>query len=131
MTYSGNPRNLEGVDDSRHRLVVGDICDRELVSSLIAECDVVVDNFAPGVMDRLGLGYESLCELRPDIIAASISGYGGSGPRRDYMAYGPAIGPLSGLSTLTGYAGGPPRELGISLGDPTAGTVSGRLGRKR
>jgi crotonobetainyl-CoA:carnitine CoA-transferase CaiB-like acyl-CoA transferase len=96
----------------------------EVARKLIAACDVVVDNFAPGVMDRLGFGYEALCEIRPDIIAASISGYGGSGPRRDYMAYGPAIGPLSGLSSLTGYSGGPPRELGISLGDPTAGITA-------
>jgi len=52
MTYSGNPRNLEGVDDSRHRLVVGDICDRELVSSLIAECDGVIHMAAESHVDR-------------------------------------------------------------------------------
>jgi crotonobetainyl-CoA:carnitine CoA-transferase CaiB-like acyl-CoA transferase len=91
---------------------------------IIAECDVVVDNFATGVMDRLGLGYEALRELRPDIIVASISGYGDVGPLAEYMAYGPAIAPLAGLSSLTGYAGGEPREVGISLGDPTAGITA-------
>ena len=96
----------------------------EVVKRLVAECDVVIENFATGVMERLGLGYEQLREVRPDLIFASISGYGQSGPRRDYMAYGPAIAPLSGLSSLTGYEGGEPREVGISLGDPTAGITA-------
>jgi benzylsuccinate CoA-transferase BbsF subunit len=55
---------------------------------------------------------------------ASISGFGQTGPWRNYMAYGPATPPLSGLSALTGYAGGPPREVGISLGDPAAGITA-------
>ncbi len=93
----------------------------ELLRRLIAKSDVVIDNFATGVMERLGLGYPVLRELKPDLIAASISGYGHTGPRRAYMAYGPAIAPLSGLATLSGYPGGAPREVGISLGDPTAG----------
>ncbi len=96
----------------------------EVAKRLIASCDVVVENFATGVMERLGLGYEVLRELRPDLIYASISGYGETGPYRHYMGYGPAIGPLSGLSSLSGYPGGGPRELGISLGDPTAGITA-------
>ena len=91
---------------------------------IVASCDVVVENFATGVMDRLGLGYDALRAVRPDLIYASISGYGDAGPWRDYMAYGPAIGPLAGLSALSGYQGGEPRELGISLGDPTAGLTA-------
>jgi benzylsuccinate CoA-transferase BbsF subunit len=88
---------------------------------LIAKCDVVVENFATGVMERLGLGYEELQKIRPDIILASISGYGHTGPQRHYMGYGPAIVPVSGLSSLTGYAGSPPQEVGISYGDPNGG----------
>lgn len=91
---------------------------------LIARCDVVIDNFATGVMERLGLGREALWRVRPDLVIASISGYGATGPLRSYMAYGPAIAPLSGLSSLSGYPGGEPRELGISLGDPTAGITT-------
>jgi benzylsuccinate CoA-transferase BbsF subunit len=72
-------------------------------------------------MDQLGLGYEELKKIKPDIIMASISGYGHTGPLQNYMGYGPAIAPLTGLSSLTGYEGGPPQEVGISLGDPTAG----------
>lgn len=93
----------------------------ELVKALVAESDVVVENFATGVMERLGLGYDELTAVKPDIIVASISGYGSSGPLKHYMGYGPTTGPLSGLTSLTGYVDGPPRELGISVGDPGAG----------
>ena len=96
----------------------------DIARRLIAQSDVVVENFATGVMDRLGLGYEALCKLKPDLIMASISGYGHTGPQRNYMGYGPAIVPLSGLASLTGYAGGPPLEVGISYGDPTGGITA-------
>jgi len=75
-------------------------------------------------MERLGLGYKRLSESRPDLIMASISGYGHTGPQRAYMGYGPAIVPLSGLASLTGYTGGPPEEVGISYGDPTGGLTA-------
>lgn len=92
-----------------------------VVKELIQNSDVVVDNFATGVMERLGLGYDDLVKIKPDIIMASISGYGHSGPLKNYMGYGPAIAPLTGLSAMTGYAGGPPQEVGISYGDPNSG----------
>jgi crotonobetainyl-CoA:carnitine CoA-transferase CaiB-like acyl-CoA transferase len=92
-----------------------------LAKELIKKCDVVVDNFATGVMERLGLSYEELKTIKPDIIVASITGYGHTGPQKDYMGYGPAMAPLSGLSSVTGYAGGPPEEIGLSLGDPNGG----------
>jgi crotonobetainyl-CoA:carnitine CoA-transferase CaiB-like acyl-CoA transferase len=95
-----------------------------VAKALVAECDVVIENFATGVMDRLGLGYEALREVRPDLIYASISGYGDTGPLSRYMAYGPAISPLSGLSAMTGYSDGSPRELGIALADPVAGVTA-------
>ena len=97
---------------------------RKLARRLVEKCDVVIDNFATGVMQRLGLDYESLRAIRPDIIAASISGYGHTGPLKDYVGYGPAIGPLAGLTAATGFPGGPPQELGISYGDPTAGITA-------
>jgi benzylsuccinate CoA-transferase BbsF subunit len=94
----------------------------DLARRLAARCDVVLDNFAVGVMERLGLGYEDLRALRPDIIVAQISGYGQDGPYKRYMAYGPTTAPLSGLSSLTAYPDdGRPRELGIAFGDPAAG----------
>ncbi|MGH7962800.1 MAG: CoA transferase, partial [Candidatus Binatia bacterium] len=92
-----------------------------IARKLIKESDVVLDNFAAGVMEELGLGYDELKKIKPDIIMASICGYGHTGPQKDYMAYGPTTAPLIGLSSLTGYPDGPPQEVGISYGDPNAG----------
>jgi len=97
---------------------------RALLLDYIAQCDVVVENFATGVMDRLGLGYEVLAERNPGIILASISGYGETGPLKNYMGYGPSIPPLTGLSAATGFVDGPPSEIGISMPDPTAGITT-------
>jgi len=94
---------------------------RDLAKELVSKSDVVLQNFATGVMDQLGLGYDELRRVKPDIIMASISGYGQTGPQRNYMAYGPAIPPLTGLSSITGYEGGPPEEVGMAYGDPTSG----------
>jgi len=93
----------------------------EIARRLIASSDVVVNNFAHGVMDRLGLGYEQVKALKPDVIMISLSGYGDTGPYSDFVAYGPAQVPLSGLSALTGYRGGPPMHAGFSYADPNAG----------
>ena len=95
-----------------------------LVKRLVAEADVVVQNFATGVMERLGLGYEVLRDINPGIVLASVSGYGQSGPYAQYMGYGPAMPPLTGLSAATGYLDGPPEELGLSMPDPTAGITA-------
>jgi crotonobetainyl-CoA:carnitine CoA-transferase CaiB-like acyl-CoA transferase len=95
-----------------------------LAKELLQRSDIVIDNFATGVMDELGLGYEELKKLKPDLIVVSISGYGHTGPLKDYMGYGPAIPPLTGLSALTGYQNDTPRELGVSIGDPNAGITA-------
>ena len=96
----------------------------EIVKAFVAESDVVVQNFGTGVMDRLGLGYEALKRINPRIILASISGYGQRGPYREYLAYGPALVPLTGLSTVTGFIGGKPELFGPSIPDPTAGMTA-------
>ena len=95
-----------------------------IVRDLVKVSDVVVQNFATGVMDRLGLNYDTLKAINPKIIMASISGYGQSGPYREYMGYGPAIPPLTGLSHATGYADGEAEEIGLSMPDPTAGITA-------
>lgn len=97
---------------------------RELLLEFVEACDVVVENYATGVMDRLGLGYEVLAERNPGIILASISGYGETGPLRNYMGYGPSIPPLTGLSASTGFIGGGPSEVGVSMPDPNAGITA-------
>src|SRR5262249_8389671 len=93
----------------------------EVAKRLCAASDVVVENFAAGVMERIGLGYEVVRALRPDVIMIALSGYGATGPDSDKVSYGPAQVPLSGLSSVTGYRGYPPMHVGISYGDPTGG----------
>jgi len=93
----------------------------EVARDLIRSSDVVVENFAAGVMDRLGLGYEVCRSLRPDVIMIALSGYGATGPEKDYVSYGPAQVPLSGFSSVTGYRDWRPMHIGISYGDPTCG----------
>jgi benzylsuccinate CoA-transferase BbsF subunit len=93
----------------------------EVARKLVAKSDIVVNNFAHGVMDKMGFGYDVLKQIKPDIIMISLSGYGDTGPYRDYIAYGPAQVPLSGLSSLTGYKGWPPMHSGFSYADPNAG----------
>ncbi len=88
-----------------------------LAKGLAARCDVVIENFSPGVMERLGLGYETLRSVKPDIIMASISSTGQEGPLRDLRAYAPSIGSLSGLDSTMGYEGGGPLGLKHAFGD--------------
>ncbi len=88
---------------------------------LCAASDIVVENFAAGVMDRMGLGCEVLRALRPDLIMIALSGYGATGPDADKVSYGPAQVPLSGFSAVTGYRDHPPMHIGVSYGDPTGG----------
>ncbi len=97
---------------------------RQVVLDFVANSDVVVQNFGTGVLERLGLGYETLREVNPDIILASISGYGQRGPWCRYAGYGPVAAALSGLCAVTGYVGGGPEELGLSMPDPTAGLTA-------
>jgi crotonobetainyl-CoA:carnitine CoA-transferase CaiB-like acyl-CoA transferase len=93
----------------------------QVALDLVAQCDIVCENFAAGVMERMGLGYERLRAIRPDIIMISLSGYGATGPEHEFVSYGPAQVPLSGMSSLTGYKDWPPMHVGLSYGDPTAG----------
>jgi benzylsuccinate CoA-transferase BbsF subunit len=93
----------------------------EVARDLVRSSDIVVENFAAGVMDRLGLGYDVCRSLRPDVIMIALSGYGATGPEKDYVSYGPAQVPLSGFSSVTGYRGWRPMHIGISYGDPTGG----------
>jgi len=93
----------------------------EIAFKLVEKSDVVVNNFACGVMEKMGFGYERLKKLKSDLIMISLSGYGDTGPFKDYVAYGPAQVPLSGLSSLTGYKDWPPMHAGFSYADPNAG----------
>ena len=88
---------------------------------LIKNSDIVINNFASGVIEKMGFGYDAVKKANPKVIMISLSGYGDTGPYKDYVAYGPAQVPLSGLSALTGYKGFPPMHAGFSYADPNAG----------
>ena len=83
----------------------------ELAKHVVAISDIMCESFRPGVMDRLGLGYEALKKVREDIVMVSISANGQTGPDRGHSGYAPLFGASGGLGTFTGYADGPPVEL--------------------
>jgi crotonobetainyl-CoA:carnitine CoA-transferase CaiB-like acyl-CoA transferase len=93
---------------------------RELLRRLIATCDVVVENFTPRVLDQIGLDFEAVQAIRPDVVMLRMPGFGLDGPWRDNPAFAYAIESASGLSWLTGYPDRPPYEP-YSVGDPNAG----------
>jgi CoA:oxalate CoA-transferase len=93
----------------------------EIAKRLAAKVDVLVENFAPGGMERLGLGYNEVCKLNSRIIYASISGFGQTGPRRNDVSYDVVAQAMGGLMSVTGYPDGEPLKAGISLGDYMGG----------
>ena len=95
----------------------------ELAYDLVRISDVVLENFRPGVMDRLGLGYPQLQEIKPDVIMVSLSSNGQTGPEARYAGYAPMFAALGGLGYLTGYADGPPVELRHAM-DHTGGMMA-------
>ena len=94
---------------------------RRLLDALLDKADVVVENFRPGTMARLGLGYERLAARYPRLIYCSISGFGQSGPRTKEPGYDAVIQAEGGLMSLTGAAGGPPFRLGVAISDIVSG----------
>ncbi|MCK6451893.1 MAG: CoA transferase [Alphaproteobacteria bacterium] len=95
-----------------------------LLKRLAGDVDVLVENFAPGVMDRLGLGYEALRERNPGLIYCSLSGFGQTGPYRNRRGFDLVAQAMSGIMTFTGAPGGPPTKCGPPLSDITAGILA-------
>ena len=95
--------------------------DREVLLRLVERADVLVENFRPGVMDRLGLGWEALRERNPRLVYASVSGFGQTGPWRERPAYDTVVQAAAGMLTITGEPGGPPTKPGTSIADLSAG----------
>jgi len=97
---------------------------REVALRLIERADIVVENNRPGVMARLGLGFEQAKAVNPDIVYASISGFGQDGPYRDMAAYDPIVQAMSGVMSLTGEEGRKPVRVGVAIGDLTAAMLA-------
>ena len=93
---------------------------RDLVRRLIATADLVTNNFRPGALERMGLGYEALREIKPDIVLLNMPGCGREGPWSQVATMGNLVLAASGWNSLTGFAGRPPRGLGTPFPDFTA-----------
>ncbi len=100
---------------------------KEILRQLIPSCDVVIENYRPGIMDKMGFGDEVLKALRPDIIHCSINGFGTSGPYRDRPAFDFIAQAMSGFMSLNGGEDNPPMRAGPPISDLAAG-LNGALG---
>jgi CoA:oxalate CoA-transferase len=103
--------------------------DREVFLDLVARADVLVENYRPGTMGRLGLGYETIKARNPRLVYAAVSGFGQTGPWSHKPAYDMIVQALSGFMSVTGHPGGPPTKAGPSIADLTGGlfTLAGIL----
>ncbi len=95
--------------------------DKQIFEQLLMEADILVENFRPGTMEKLGYGWESLHEKYPRLIYAAASGFGHSGPYSKRPAYDLVVQGMGGVMSLTGHPGGEPTRVGTSVGDITAG----------
>jgi len=94
---------------------------REILLDMVRRADVLLENFLPGKLDKLGIGYEVLREVNPRLIMASGSGYGSTGPYREYPAMDISIQAMSGAMSVTGFPDGPPTKIGPALCDFSCG----------
>ena len=97
---------------------------RQVFERLLERADVLVENFRPGVMERLGIGYERLSKLKPSLIYCSISGHGGTGPYKDRGGFDLIAQGMSGLMSITGVPDGPPVKVGVPITDISAGIMA-------
>jgi len=97
---------------------------RQVFERLLERADVVVENFRPGVMERLGIGYERLSKLKPSLIYCSISGHGGTGPYKDRGGFDLIAQGMSGLMSITGVPDGVPVKVGVPITDISAGILA-------
>ncbi len=94
---------------------------RDLVLELVRKADILTENFRPGTMDRLGLGYETLKDVNRGLIYAALSGFGQTGPYSQFAAVDAVAQAMGGTMSLNGEPGGPPLRVGVSIGDMVGG----------
>ncbi|HEX9188931.1 MAG TPA: CoA transferase, partial [Vicinamibacteria bacterium] len=94
---------------------------QDILRRLVARADVLLENFRPGTMERLGFGYATLRKLNPRLIYCAVSGFGESGPEAGRPGYDLIVQGESGLMDITGFADGPPVKVGTSIADLVAG----------
>ncbi|MBY0422704.1 MAG: CoA transferase, partial [Parvularculaceae bacterium] len=99
----------------------------QIARDLAARSDILLENYRPGVMERLGLGYDALAAINPRLIYCAISGFGQTGPLRDRPSFDIVLQAMSGALSVNGEAGGAPQKLGLPLGDLVGG-INGPIG---
>jgi formyl-CoA transferase len=93
---------------------------QDAVRRLVVDCDIVIENFRPGTLERWGLGWEALAAINPSLIMVRVSGYGQTGPRRDLPGFAAIAEAMGGLRYVNGFPDRPPVRAGISIGDTLA-----------
>jgi CoA:oxalate CoA-transferase len=101
-----------------------DAAELAIAKAIVARCDVVLENFRPGVIDRLGLGYDAVRAYNPDVVFCSVSGYGQTGPQRDWPAIDNIVQATSGMMLLSGDEGDPPVRIGFPIVDTLTGQTA-------
>ena len=121
--YAGESAYFLSVNRNKRSITLDlkDEAGRDALWGLIERADVVVENFSPGTVERLGFGYEAVRARRPEVIYASISGFGQTGPSRLRTAYDLILQGMGGMMSITGAPGGPPTKLGVPIADLAAG----------
>jgi crotonobetainyl-CoA:carnitine CoA-transferase CaiB-like acyl-CoA transferase len=115
-SFSSNNRNKKGVD-----IDLTSPAGLAQAKALVAGADIVIENYGPGVMDKLGLGAEALRALRPGLVFVSMAAFGATGPWSFFRAYGSTVEQASGMPTVNGHAHWPPSLQHLAYGDPVAG----------
>ncbi len=101
-----------------------DPADREIARQIVDRCDVLLENFRPGVIGRLGFGYDDVCKTNPEIVFCSVSGYGQDSPQRDWPAIDNIVQATSGMMMLSGAEGDPPIRIGFPIVDTLTGQTA-------
>jgi len=113
MSYNKNKKSVE--------MNLGAVAGKEVIYEMVKQCDVVIENFKSGSIDRLGLGYDKLKEINPKIVFLSLSGFGASGPLKKYPCYDAIAEARSGFAASNGEMDGPPIKAGNCIGDTLSG----------
>lgn len=123
FTASGQSAYFLSANRNKHSMTL-DLKDergKEILRRLVAQADILIENFKVGTMERMGLGYTTLRQINPGLIYCAITGYGQTGPYRDRPGYDAVIQAQGGVMSITGPAGGEPFKVGVAIVDVTAG----------
>jgi len=123
----GYSENFASVNRNKRSVAMDLKCETDVVAlkALVTNSDILIENYRPGVLARLGLGYADMKKINPKLIYCSISGYGQTGPYATKGAFDVTVQGISGIMSVTGEPGAPPVKCGVPIGDFCAGLYAG------